>query len=118
MQPLNQGLNHTQAQAEKLNKRLHNTWIKPLLVGLALFVGILGGSWGLIQYLIWEANSLQTEISQHRQTLALLEKKTWGVEYYESKNGRFLIMPEGVTTENTWTFRNGKQNGIKLIKKP
>ena len=48
------------AAMEKVNGRMHGllrrAWLRPLVIGLSLFLGICGGSWGLLQ---WQSSRVQ-----------------------------------------------------------
>ena len=75
-------------------------WIVSLSV--ALLVSLSLGSWGLGQWLtssierhLQQRAALQADIAAQQATLRQLEKKTWGVGYQETEQGRFLTLPEG-----------------------
>ena len=86
----------------RMNAVLLGAWLRSVMVGVCLFLGILGGSWGLtqwlssnIQSLIQTRSALQIEIQEARQTIELLEQSTWGVNLVEVNGRRFVILPAG-----------------------
>ena len=100
----------TGAATKRMAAMLLMAWIRPLLVGLSLFLGILLGSWGLMQWLSSDIGSkietwseIKLKIEEHRETLRQIEAQTWGVEFHEDKNGdrleRLLVLPRGTTGE-------------------
>ena len=100
----------TGAATKRMAAMLLMAWMRPLLVGLSLFLGILLGSWGLMQWLLSDIESkietraeLRAGIEEQRETLRQIEEQTWGVEFHEIKNGdrleRLLVLPRGTTGE-------------------
>lgn len=94
-------------------------WIKPLATGLSLFLGVSLGSWGLMQFLasriqgqIETSEALAAEIETQQRTLKQIEAKTWGVEFKQDDQGRFLVFPSGVQPSTGWTV--GKRQAVKL----
>ena len=61
-----------------------------------------------------EHEKLKTAIQDQEATLAKIQEKTWGLSLHEDKNGRFIVLPEGMTSEATWTV--GKRTAIRLVK--
>ena len=62
---------------------LLKAWLRPLVVGLSLWLGICGGSWATMHWLsrsiqarIETAAALDLDIEEARQTLAQLERGT------------------------------------------
>ena len=53
-------------------------------------------------------------IREQENTLAKLEAKTWGVTFVNGENGKFLVLPDGVKGENTWTV--GDKNAVRLVR--
>ena len=58
--------------------------MRPLVVGLSLFLGISGGSWATMHWLSIERGietlaALNARIEQARETLDEIEETTWGV---------------------------------------
>ena len=56
------------------------------------------------------------EIRQQRDTLSKLQMQTWGVTYLENRNGRFLVLPEGMKAETGRTVDNKTRNAVKLVR--
>ena len=91
---------------------LLRAWLRPLLVGLSLWLGIFGGSWatmhwlsGSIQSNIETAGALDFRIEQARQTLARIEEGTWGITLREIEGERFVVLPTGSLDRPPWTVR-------------
>ena len=66
----------------RMRALLLKAWLRPLVVGLSLWLGICGGSWATMQWLsariqarIETAAALDLDIGEARQTLARLEAK-------------------------------------------
>lgn len=96
-------------------------WIKFLVIGLSLFLGVSLGSWGLTQFLasriqgqIETKAALALEIEYQQRTLEQIEAKTWGIEFKQDDHGRFLVFPSGVQPSTGWTV--GKRQAVKLGK--
>ena len=81
---------------------LLKAWLRPLIVGLSLWLGIFGGSWATMRWLwtriqarIETAAVLDLDIEEARQTLAQLETDTWGIVLREIEGERFVVLPAG-----------------------
>ncbi len=81
---------------------LLNAWLRPLVVGLVIFVAISDGTWGLmswlstgIQHRIETLATLDVQIEDARETLAEMEETTWGVTLLEIDGERFVLLPQG-----------------------
>uniref|UniRef100_UPI00398C2BE2 mobilization protein n=1 Tax=Salmonella enterica TaxID=28901 RepID=UPI00398C2BE2 len=86
----------------------------PALTALSVTGGIFLGCWGLIQ---WQESRIAKNILTIREqenTLAKHEAKTWGVTFVNGENGKFLVLPDGVKGENTWTV--GDKNAVRLVR--
>lgn len=108
-QSLEKGLGQTRRQVDALQSTMQKMWIKHVLIGLSLFLGISLGSWGLMQFLSSQIMSraetlaqIQRHIEHERQTLQILQDKTWGVTLRQSKEGRFVVLPPGTKPEISW----------------
>ena len=91
---------------------LLNAWLRPLVVGLTLVLGISGGSWGLMHWLSASIQSrietlaaLNVRIEQARETLAAIEETSWGVTLREIGGERFVVLPDGTLEDPPWTVR-------------
>ena len=94
----------------RMRALLLNAWLRPLLVGLSLWLGICGGSWATMHWLsaciqarIETAATLDLEIEEARQTLARLEAATWGIALREIEGERFVVLPAGSLAYPPWT---------------
>ena len=81
---------------------LLKAWLRPLVVGLSLWLAICGGSWATMHWLstriearIQTAAALDLDIEEARQTLAQLETDTWGIALREIAVERFVVLPAG-----------------------
>ncbi|OJR41559.1 MbeB family mobilization protein [Escherichia coli] len=109
----------TEAELSRQQKKLLWRVIKgrilfPALTALSVTGGIFLGCWGLME---WQESKIAKNILTIREqenTLAKLEAKTWGVTFVNGENGKFLVLPDGVKGENTWTV--GDKNAVKLVR--
>ena len=109
----------TGATVGRVRRLLLNAWLRPLVVGLTLFVGISGGSWGLMHWLSVSIQSrietlamLEVRIDQARDTLAEIEETTWGVTLREIDGERFVVLPVGTLANPPWSV--GGRPALKL----
>ena len=86
----------------RMRALLLKAWLRPLVVGLSLWLGICGGSWATMHWLsariqarIETAAALDLDIEEARQTLARLETDTWGIALREIAGERFVVLPAG-----------------------
>ena len=98
---------------------LLNALLRPLVVGLILFLGISGGSWALmqwlsasIQYRVETLAALHVRIEQARETVVRLEEPSWGVTLREIDGERFVVLPDGTLANPPWTV--GGRPALKL----
>ena len=89
---------------------LLNAWLRPLVVGLSLFLAFSGGSWGLMHWLSTRIQSrfetlatLEVRIEEARDTLAGIEDATWGVTLLEIDGERVVVLPHGTLANPRWT---------------
>ncbi|MBJ4886114.1 MbeB family mobilization protein [Salmonella enterica subsp. enterica serovar Corvallis] len=112
-------LSTTEAELSRQQKKLLWRVIKgrilfPALTALSVTGGIFLGCWGLME---WQESKIAKNILTIREqenTLAKLEAKTWGVTFVNGENGKFLVLPDGVKGENTWTV--GDKNAVRLVR--
>jgi len=116
-----------ESETDRLNREyrrlkivLTRAWIKPLVIGLGIFLGIFAGSWGLMQYLSSSVTSsmeekalVESQIQTAQETLNAM--KTWGIELQKHKDRFYIVMPEGYTIEAGFTV--GKRDALKIIRK-
>ena len=103
----------------RIRVMLLNAWLRPLVVGLIIFLGISGGTWGLMHWLsasiqgrIETLATLEVQIEHARETLAEIEDTTWGVTLLEIDGERFVVLPDGTLDHPPWTV--GGRPALKL----
>ena len=107
------------ATVARMRVMLLNAWLRPLVVGLSLFLAFSGGSWGLMHWLstriqgqIETLAMLEVRIDQARETLVEIEDTTWGVMPREIDGERFVVLPDGALEKPPWTV--GGRPALKL----
>ena len=102
----------TAATVARVRVLLLNAWLRPLVVGLSLFLAFSGGSWALMHWLSASIQSrietlatLKVQIEQARETLAEIEETSWGVTLREIDGERFVVLPDGTLDDPPWTVR-------------
>ena len=85
---------------ERMRELLMRAWLRPLLVGMSLFLGICGGSWATMHWLSRSIDSrietlaeVKLRILRARDTLAVMHETTWGVELQEINGDRYVLLP-------------------------
>ena len=101
--------NDMAASTGRMRVLLMRAWLRPLAVGLSLFLGISGGSWATMHWLSASIESrietvaiLNVRIETARETLAELEDTTWGVTLNEIDGNRFVVLPAGALENPPW----------------
>ena len=99
----------TEDATGRMRELLLKAWLRPLIVGLSLWIGFFGGSWATMR---WLARSIQNrietraelnrDIGDARRTLAQLEVDTWGLVFHEIEGERFVVVPDGVLARPPW----------------
>ena len=119
-------LRRTEAETEKGIGRMHGllrrTWLRPLVIGLSLFLGICGASWGLmrwqlnrVQNLLETQEALRLEIAQAQTALDQLQAETWGVWLHEESDGmRYVVLPRGTLEVEGWPWTVQGQPAVLL----
>ena len=109
----------TAAAVGRLSALLRRAWLRPLVVGLSLSLGIVGGSWAGTRWLwttieqqIEALAVLRVDIEEARATLAQIEETTWGLELTEIDGDRFVVLPAGTLSSPPWTV--GGRPALKL----
>ena len=94
----------------RMHVLLMRAWLRPLVMGLSLFLGISGGSWATMHWLSASIESrirtvalLNVNIKQARETLAEIEETTWGVTLNQIDGERFVVLPAGTLDYPPWT---------------
>ena len=103
------------------------SWGLPLAAGIALFLLISIGSWGLAQ---WQSSRIRArnqtlerldlEIAERTRALEQLDEATWGIRLHEEASGKYIVLPKGAIPldggdqprKPDWTV--GEQPAIKL----
>ncbi len=96
----------------RMRAMLLRAWLRPLVVGLSLFLGFSGGSWATMHWL-WRSievriealATLNRQVEEARGTLAEIEETTWGVTLRDIEGERFVVLPFGTLDNPPWTVR-------------
>ena len=101
----------TEEATGRMRELLMRAWLRPLVVGMSLFLGICGGSWATMH---WLSRSIQDRIETlgeldvrtewARAMLAEIEETTWGVELMESSGERWVSLPAGTPVRPAFTM--------------
>ena len=90
----------TEEAVGRMRELLVKAWLRPLIVGMALWLGIFVGSWATMQWLsrsiqnrIEERSMVDLEIAGGREMLAEIEATTWGVGLREVNGVRYVTLP-------------------------
>ncbi len=95
----------------RMRELLLKAWLRPLIVGVGLWLGIFGGSWATMQ---WLSRSIQDRIETlamanlriegGREMLAEIEETTWGVGLREVSGERYVALPAGAPGRPSFTM--------------
>ena len=103
----------TEEATGRMGALLLKAWLRPLVVGLSLWLGIFGGSWATMHWLwtgiqsrIEMAVDLDLRIEEARQTLTQMEVDTWGIVLSEINGERFVVLPFGTLDNPAWTVHD------------
>ena len=103
----------TEEATGRMRALLLKAWLRPLIVGLSLSLGIFGGSWAMMHWLwariqnrIEMAVDLDVRIEEARQALTQMEVDTWGIVLREIEGERFVVLPFGTLDNPAWTVRD------------
>ena len=102
----------TEEATGRIRELLLKAWLRPLIVGLSLWLGFFGGSWATMRWLsrsiqdrIERLAELDYDIYDARQTLAQMEVDTWGVALLEIEGERVVVLPAGTLEDPRFTWR-------------
>ena len=103
----------------RLSALLLRAWLRPLVVGLSLSLGICVGSWAGTRWL-WTTIERQIEvlavlrvdIEEATSTLAEMNDTTWGVRLRVIDGDRFVVLPAGTLSNPPW--RVGGRPAVRL----
>ena len=117
---VNDKLRITEAAMEtglgRMHRLLLRAWLRPLVtglvVGLGLLLSIFGGNWGLMQWqssrlqrLLETQETYQRGIAQEQRALDQLQAQTWGVWLHEEADGtRYVVLPSGTLEVEGWPW--------------
>ena len=97
----------------RMRELLAKAWLRPLIVGLSLWLGFFGGSWATMR---WLAGSIHdrietlaranARIEDAHETLAELEADTWGIALREIEGERYVVLPFGTLADPGWEVRD------------
>ncbi len=100
----------TEEAIGKMRELLVKAWLRPLIVGMSLWLGFFGGSWATMQ---WLSRSIQDRIETRdmtdiqiaggREMLAEIEETTWGVGLREVNGVRYVTLPAGTPVLTAFT---------------
>ena len=100
----------TEEATGKMRELLVKAWLRPLIVGLSLWLGFFGGSWATMQ---WLSSSIQYRIETRamtdlqieggREMLAEIEETTWGVGLREVNGEQYVTLPRGTPVLTAFT---------------
>ena len=103
----------TEETTARMRELLMRAWLRPLIVGLSLWIGFFGGSWATMQ---WLATSIQDRIEtlamanrrieDAHETLAELEVGSWGIALHEFEGERYVVLPFGTRADPGWEVRD------------
>jgi len=101
----------TEKATGRMRELLMRAWLRPLIVGMSLFLGICGGSWATMHWLSRIIDSrfetlteVNIRIERARETLAEMEETTWGVELREIDGERYVTLPAHTPARPAFTM--------------
>ncbi|MCY4027590.1 MAG: hypothetical protein OXH75_14930 [Acidobacteria bacterium] len=101
----------TEVAVGNMRELLVKAWLRPLIVGVALWLGIFVGSWATMQWLsrsvqdrIEERSLVDVQIAGGREMVAEIEETTWGVGLREIDGVRYVTLPRGTPVLTAFTF--------------
>ena len=110
--PLKNELRLLQQEAQNLSKVTLKGWLKPLLIGGLVAIGVLlvtvGGTLTLDHLISSRAQTLsdlQSQITDQRMTLQQLSSDTWGIDLIMIDGQQYIVLPEGRKVDPEWTVR-------------
>jgi len=90
----------TEEATGRMRELLVKAWHRPLIVGMALWLGIFVGSWATMQWLsrsiqnrIEEVSLANIRIAGAREMMNEMEETTWGVGLREVSGVRYVTLP-------------------------
>ena len=105
-------LNRLQEQNSAVRRASARTWLKPLLIGLLLSVGLAAGTGGAMYFLTNQVQDKIDTLTKHNQALKGLEAA--GLELITLDGSLYLITAKG--SEKPEVYQNKKYPGKWIIK--
>ena len=103
----------TEEATGRMRELLVKAWLRPLIVGLSLWLGFFDGSWATMRWLGWSIHdrietlaTANARIEEAHETLAELEADTWGIALREIKGERYVVLPFGTRADPGWEVRD------------
>jgi len=103
----------TEEATGRVRELLLRAWLRPLIVGLSLWLGFFGGSWATMRWLGWSIHgrietlaTANAQIEESHETLAVLEADTWGIALREIEGERYVVLPFGTRADLGWKVRD------------
>ena len=91
---------------------LLRAWLRLLISGLSLWLGIFGGSWATMRWLwtriparIETATDLDFDIEEARRTLARMEVDTWRIALLKIEGEQAVALSAGTLDKPRWIWR-------------
>ena len=91
---------------------LLRAWLRLLIFGLSLWLGIFGGSWATMRWLwariparIETATDLDFDIEEARRTLAQMEVDTWRIALLKIEGEQAVELSAGTLDKPRWIWR-------------
>ena len=97
------------AQNSRMNGLILRSWAWIMLT----IVLVLAASTGL---LMWTGNLIASDmkiIQQQSSTLEKLKAQTFGIQLIENREGRFIVLPNGIKVDPNWSV--AEKNALKLV---
>lgn len=108
--PLKRELQAIRREAEALSRTTARAWLKPLLIGASVAIGIcivVAGGLKVADVLIAkraeQLQALNERISAQQMTLTRLQGATWGVDLKTIEGRWYIVLPEGKKADPNWT---------------
>jgi len=100
----------TEVAVGNMRELLVKAWLRPLIVGVALWLGIFVGGWATMRWLsrsvqnrIEDISLAEIEIEGGREMIAEIEETTWGVGLREVSGVRYVTLPRGTPVLTAFT---------------
>ena len=111
-------------QYRVLSMSFGKRWIALTILGVALCLGMAIGGWALAEYGASNLEVYRSELARLKQDCQTQRREleemrperakaeTWGLSFFESENGQFIMIPVGMEIKTGWT--RGENQLIKL----